>query len=166
MTDLETIKARLTAAIPGPWYVDESLRGVEAQAYGYPVEVVAWTGRAEAVLIAHAPADIGALVAEVERLREARDAERKRADSLALAYREQQGVNDAIKIEAERHRRIADEAITCIESAEAERAAVVAWLRKERTYGTDDLLGAGFATVLGILAEAVEKGEHIREGEE
>jgi len=47
-----------------------------------------------------------------------------------------------------------------------ERAAVVAWLRKQRTYGTDDLLGAGFATVLCILAEAVEKGEHIREGEE
>ena len=69
MIDLEAIKARLTAAIPGPWYVDESLRGVEAHTYGYPVEVVAWTGRAEAVLIAHAPADIGALVAEVVTLR-------------------------------------------------------------------------------------------------
>ena len=46
MIDLDAIKARLTAAIPGPWSVE---------------------------LIAHAPADIGALIAEVERLREHRE---------------------------------------------------------------------------------------------
>ena len=105
MIDLDAIKARLTAAIPGPWYVDESLRGVEAQAYGYPVEVVAWTGRAEAVLIAHAPADIGALIAEVERLR---------------------SINDEYLLEMGRqHAKLREQAL----EAKRERAAVVAWLR-------------------------------------
>jgi len=77
MIDLEAIKARLAAATPGPWWVDESRRGVEAQAYGYPIEIVARTGRADAVLIAHAPGDIAALVAEVERLREGEDGYRQ-----------------------------------------------------------------------------------------
>ena len=48
---------------------------------------------------------------------------------------------------------------------EAERAAVVAWLREQRAYGTDALLGAGFASVCGILADAIERGEHRREEE-
>ena len=170
MIDLDDIKARLAAVhAAGASGITVRLEhGIRVI-----VQMQSWEGNtaheanaAVTHLLGHAPADLTALVAEVERLREARDAERKRADSLALAYREQQGVNDSIKIEAERHRRIADKAITCIKSAEAERAAVVAWLRKERTYGIDDLLGAGFATVLGILAEAVEEGEHIREGEE
>ena len=47
--------------------------------------------------------------------------------------------------------------------AAAERAAVVAWLREQRAFGTDALLGAGFATVCGILADAIERGEHRRE---
>jgi hypothetical protein len=77
MIDIEAIKARLAAATHGPWYVDESLRGVEAQTYGYPIEIVARTGRADAVLIAHAPGDIAALIAEVERLREGEDGYRQ-----------------------------------------------------------------------------------------
>lgn len=48
-------------------------------------------------------------------------------------------------------------------TAEEERAAVVAWLRKQRAYGTDALLGAGFASVCGILADAIERGDHRRE---
>ena len=44
----------------------------------------------------------------------------------------------------------------------AERAAVVAWLREQRAYGTDELLGQGFATVCGILSDAIERGEHRR----
>jgi hypothetical protein len=44
-----------------------------------------------------------------------------------------------------------------------ERAAVVAWLREQRQYGTDDLLGQGFANVCGILADTIEDGEHRRE---
>jgi hypothetical protein len=75
--DLDVIKARLAAATPAPWWVDESRRGVEAQAYGYPIEIVARTGRADAVLIAHAPGDIAALVAEIERLREGEDGYRQ-----------------------------------------------------------------------------------------
>ena len=49
---------------------------------------------------------------------------------------------------------------------EAERAAIVAWLREQRAYGTDELLGHGFANVCGILADAIESGEHRREGGE
>lgn len=44
-----------------------------------------------------------------------------------------------------------------------ERAAVVAWLREQRQYGTEDLLGQGFANVCGILADTIEDGEHRRE---
>lgn len=46
-----------------------------------------------------------------------------------------------------------------------ERAAVVAWLREQRTFGTDALLGQGFANVCGILSDAIESGEHRREEE-
>ena len=46
-----------------------------------------------------------------------------------------------------------------------ERAAVVAWLRKQRAFGSDALLGHGFATVCGILSDAIERGEHRREEE-
>ena len=49
------------------------------------------------------------------------------------------------------------------EDAKRERAAAVAWLREQRAFGTDALLGAGFATVCGILADAIERGEHRRE---
>ena len=48
---------------------------------------------------------------------------------------------------------------------ERERAAVVAWLRAQRQYGTDALLGQGFANVCGILAGAIERGEHRKKGE-
>ena len=46
---------------------------------------------------------------------------------------------------------------------ERERAAVVVWLRGQRIYGTDELLGQGFANVCGILSDAIENGEHRRE---
>ena len=78
MIDLDAIKARLTAAIPGPWSVE---------------------------LIAHAPADIGALIAEVERLR---------------------SINDEYLLEMGRqHAKLREQAL----EAKRERAAVVAWLR-------------------------------------
>lgn len=82
--DLEAIKARLAAATPGPW------RAVEMTHYGEPGTGFGWvaggkqpcgaimgeeSGGAgmleDAVFIAHAPEDIAALVAEVERLAEA-----------------------------------------------------------------------------------------------
>ena len=49
--------------------------------------------------------------------------------------------------------------------AERERAAIVAWLREQRAYGTDALLGQGFATVCGILSDEIERGEHRRKEE-
>jgi hypothetical protein len=48
----------------------------------------------------------------------------------------------------------------------AERAAVVAWLREQREYGTDALLGQGFANVCNILSNEIERGEHRREEKE
>ena len=51
------------------------------------------------------------------------------------------------------------------EDAKKERAAVAAWLREQRAYGTDALLGRGFASVCGILADAIERGEHHRREE-
>ena len=82
-----------------------------------------------------------ALVAEVERLRT---------------------INDDYLLEMGRqHALLRDQA----REAKTERAAVVAWLRAQRQYGTDALLGQGFANVCGILAGAIERGEHRREGE-
>ena len=54
---------------------------------------------------------------------------------------------------------------SAVAERKAERAAVVAWLREQRTYGTDELLGQGFANVCGILSDAIERGEHSREEE-
>lgn len=89
MIDLDAIEGRLAAATPGPWYLDESLRGVEATTDGFPVEVVTWTTHADAVLIAHAPGDIAALVEEVGRLRAVEsDAERARVKADLWSYYE------------------------------------------------------------------------------
>lgn len=78
MLDLQPIKARLAAATPGPWTASPNVqpRGVAAVAevntvlvlssgplYGSPAQ--------DADLIANAPTDLAALVAEVERLRAA-----------------------------------------------------------------------------------------------
>jgi hypothetical protein len=49
------------------------------------------------------------------------------------------------------------------EGGSSERAAVVAWLREQRAYGTNALLSQGFANVCGILSDAIERGEHRRE---
>lgn len=81
MLDIEPIKARLAAATPGPWQtivtvetdigtehlvteadMDASCIGTSPQA-------------ADADLIAHAPTDLAALIAEVERLRVALQAQ-------------------------------------------------------------------------------------------
>jgi hypothetical protein len=43
---------------------------------------------------------------------------------------------------------------------ERERATVVAWLRAQRVYGTDELLGQGWANVCNILADQIENGMH------
>lgn len=89
--DLEPIKARLAEATPGPWAAgwsgDPDADGPDAAA---PLNVISWN-RGEvadlaphpgchastweqvlrnAELIAHAPSDLQALIAEVERLRE------------------------------------------------------------------------------------------------
>jgi len=150
MIDLEAIKTRLAAATPGPWYVDESLRGVEAQAHGYPVEVVAWTGRAEAVLIAAAPADIGALVAEVERLRSIND-----------DYLLEMGRKHAL-LRGQRH--ADNEAIAGAWDAgrDNERAAGVAWLREWQNTMDDRITHDDLDYAIAVI----ERGEHRREENE
>jgi hypothetical protein len=81
--DLEAIKARLAAATPGPWIYDEwygtedggwaaigphheAGEGECDEPDGEPHE----RAKRDGALIAHAPTDLAALVAEVERLRE------------------------------------------------------------------------------------------------
>ena len=82
MTDVDTdaIRARLEAATPGPWAVGrhaETLAGRGCPSYCHNIHTeegedvtrpCAWIGGADATLIAHAPADIAALLDEVERL--------------------------------------------------------------------------------------------------
>ena len=92
------------------------------------------------------------LLREVERLRAETDTER--AESLALAYREQQDENDALRVAntvllAERD--LYREAWT--DALRDERAAVVAWLRRG-----DECCVAN--------ADRIENVEHRREGEE
>lgn len=79
MLDLEPINARLAAATPGPWHVepeDTACGSFVARMPGIYIEPehqhLAPAGN-DAALIANAPADIAALVAEVERLTKERD---------------------------------------------------------------------------------------------
>lgn len=71
---LKEIRARLDAATPGPWDVDEWTTTADVFASGAKSEpTVAHRVRmSDADFIAHAPADIAWLLDEVERLRIAR----------------------------------------------------------------------------------------------
>ena len=81
--DLEPIKERLAAATPGPWKAKEDSwdgYSVVIDDSGPGVSIIAEQigqgedeGRGDAEMIAHAPSDLAALVAEVERLRAERD---------------------------------------------------------------------------------------------
>ena len=90
--DLEPIKARLAAATPGPWdfhVLPQSVGITVATIHSeqgpretrwtvdLPPEIGGMGTRADAEMIAHAPEDIAALVAEVERLREQVEAVRE-----------------------------------------------------------------------------------------
>ncbi|MBN9607824.1 MAG: hypothetical protein BGO26_10160 [Actinobacteria bacterium 69-20] len=79
--DLDAIKARLAAATPGPWdYVGQGWithPGTTFAAVGTPDQGMIPCTDADADLIAHAPTDLAALLAEVRALR-------KRAANLSL----------------------------------------------------------------------------------
>jgi hypothetical protein len=89
--DLEPIKARLSAATPGPWkryYAGIDLDGEEMWYVGHNGGTVTIDGVAgdipytpDAEFIAHAPSDIAALVAEVERLRKVAEAAAEAIDA-------------------------------------------------------------------------------------
>jgi hypothetical protein len=73
-------------------------------------------------------------------------------------------------LEAERHRRIANEAVERIESAETERAAVVAWLCAESSRYTGEglepmqaMFSCGAGMTLVNAADTIECGEHLEE---
>jgi len=72
--DLDAIKARLAAATPGPWET-RFLHRVWMRAREEPGNLMFGTGPtqdwADCDLMAHAPTDLAALVAEVERLHQA-----------------------------------------------------------------------------------------------
>ena len=89
--DLEPIKERLAAATPGPWdfhVLPQSVGITVATIHSeqgpretcwtadLPPEIGGMGTEKDAEFIAHAPEDIAALVAEVERLRAERDAGR------------------------------------------------------------------------------------------
>ena len=109
--DLEPIKARIARATPGPWRVKEAdprsiHRGtVQVEENGRVIETVAECycggyeghGLHNAELVANAPTDLDALVAEVERLRA--EVGRERSAVLDyLAYRiEMSHYSDAIR---------------------------------------------------------------------
>lgn len=65
-----------------------------------------------------------------------------------------------IMLEAERHRRIANEAIERIESAETERQAIVSWLREQAL--DPEATGTEFR-LLQDHATRIERGEHQNE---
>ena len=65
-----------------------------------------------------------------------------------------------IMLEAERHRRIADDAIERIESAKTERQAVVSWLREQAI--DPEATGTEFR-LLQDHATRIERGEHRNE---
>lgn len=73
--ELNAIRARLVAATPGPWTVDDSISSL-----GYDIDEVpcgvrkAFDRREDADFIAHAPADIAALLAALLGLLEAHPA--------------------------------------------------------------------------------------------
>ena len=109
-------------------------------------------------------------------------AETKRADSLALAYREQQGENDALRAantvllaERDLYREAwakAQAHIDCgkdvADAFREERAAVVAWLREQANAPHPSELGAPMLSPSGrglllLNASAIERGEHNKE---
>ena len=166
MIDLEAIKARL-ARVWGKWPTKGVLApgadefGPKAWSAHGPLRCHAtpqgrarqWTqANADAAFIAAAPADIGALVAEVERLRDVND-----------GYLLEMGRQHALLRYQKR-------------GENAERAAVDAYLRApDEPNELDDLrvevehLRAEVERLRGeVDAEraAVEKGEHHREGDE
>lgn len=110
MIDLDPIKARLAAATPGPWTPVETHKQSATDSF-FSVAVVgrrevratipsqARPDERDAALIASAPADLAALVAEVERLREALanllDAWNDYQPSLDFDGRMNDAVNDA-----------------------------------------------------------------------
>jgi len=116
--DLEPIKARIARATPGPWRVKETdprsiHRGtVQVEENGRVIETVAECycggyeghGLRNAELVANAPTDLDALIAEVERLRAQRA-----LDNEALARARDEG-------------------------RDRERAATLAWLREPGEY--------------------------------
>lgn len=111
MLDLQPIKDRLAAATPGPWTASPNVQphGVAAVAevntvlvlssgplYGSPAQ--------DADLIANAPTDLAALVAEVERLRKSLAETQFLVDSYSEALYEAEADAARLRAAIKRHR--------------------------------------------------------------
>ena len=146
--DLEPIKARLAAATPGPWdfhVLPQSVGITVATIHSeqgpretrwtvdLPPEIGGMGTRADAEMIAHAPEDIAALVAEVEQLRAERDGDGDvESGTLWHAQRDVSRLrNELHQIEALRRKA----EIRC-ESLEAQIDAVDGLHRKTPVYDT------------------------------
>lgn len=143
MIDLDDIKARLAAPHAAGAY-DITVRLADGRLC-LAVRMRDWDGNtaqaayaAVAHLLGHAPADLTALVAEVERLREHRES---CTENLLKGY-------ETGKAE--------------------ERAAVVKWLREEAEAAaqTFTVQAGEWANRIDGLAGDIERGEHRREGDE
>ena len=123
--------------------------------------------------------DVAALVAEVERLRADLDALSRAVGQAVVASSLAAGetladpiphiiVSTVTRLRAEALGQRADNAeigaLAYADGAEAERAAVVAWLRRE--VDDDDNAGGPLACIVAYAANAIERGEHRREGGE
>jgi len=151
MIDLDAIRARL-ARVWGRWPTKGATApgadefGAKAWAAHGPLRCHAtpqgrargWKqANADADFIAAAPADIGALIAEVERLR---------------------SINDDYLLEMGRqHALLRDQA----REAKTERAAGVAWLREWQNTMDDRITHDDLDYAIAVI----ERGEHRREGE-
>lgn len=125
------------------------------------------------------PDEAGALVAEVERLRADLDALTRAIGQAVVASSLATGetladpiphiiVSTVTRLRAEALGQRADNAeigaLAYADGAEAERAAVVAWLRRE--VDNDDNAEGPLACILAYASNAIERGEHRREERE
>ena len=159
MIDLDSIQKRL-ARVWGKWPTtgvaapNADDHGPKAWAAHGPVRFHAteqgrarqWVqAQADAEFLKHAPSDIAALVAEVERLR---------------------GEAELLRTGRDVTRDYADRLEAEVVELRGERAAVVASLRAEAEAAAHTLQAGEWAGYINNIADCIERGEHRREGEE
>ena len=193
MIDLDAIKARL-ARVAKKWPTTGVLApgadefGPRAWAAHGPLRCHAteqgsargWKqANADADLIAHAPGDIAALIAEVELLRTGRDVTRCYADRVEAEVLALRAEASLLQQEARIHRGIGDGLVAEVEAARAEAVTMRTWAEeaaKAENENAEDAKRERAAVVEWLrdnedawhmptwqLADKIERGEHRRE---